>query len=232
MVLDVRLDELLPAEATLLDEAVRLFDVGLATSTVRFTGRDRVALLWVERLETGRDGDGFDCTERDLEDGVDALGAGVDGLLWTDRDADGVDLLAGAGCRVDRLEDAEALDAGAGRCAVADGLADRLGDALGAGAGLVALDGADDRAGWAALGADFVCERPADFELDPTRLLRPNVGTINSEHRNTIPVMRTNCLWFRMSSLLSLTAEPAFAFFHAPFSFSLVSQSCFASENS
>jgi hypothetical protein len=63
-----------------------------------------------------------------------------------------------------------------------------------------------------AWGADFDWDRPADLELDPARLLRPNPGTINSEPRNTIAVMKTSCLWFRMSSLLSLAAEPAFAF--------------------
>ncbi|MHC4386343.1 MAG: hypothetical protein ACYSUG_05060 [Planctomycetota bacterium] len=177
----------------------------LATSTVRFTGRDRVVLL------------------RDELPAVD-----LDG-----------DVVLGA---EDRFEEDEALDDRVGLCEGADCLLDRdrleetdfLGAEVlfGAGVDLDAFDDLDDRACCVALGADLVCELFADFELDPFLLLRPNAGTISNEIRNTIVVMRTICLLFRMSSLLSLTAEPAFAFFHAPFSFSLVSQSCFASENS
>ena len=67
----------------LCDAADRFLVAVLATSTVRFTGRDRFALLRVERLEDDWDWDGaglegvdaVDLLGRDLEDREDALGA-------------------------------------------------------------------------------------------------------------------------------------------------------------
>ena len=73
------------------DAADRLLVAVLATSTVRLTGRGRVALLRVERLEATWDGtdfgavDAVDLLDREFED-RDALGAlgavaGVDRLF-------------------------------------------------------------------------------------------------------------------------------------------------------
>ena len=71
------------------DAADRLLVAVLATSTVRFTGRDRFALLRVERVVDDWDGAGLE--------GVD----GVDDLL--DREFEDRDALEAAGAGVDRL---------------------------------------------------------------------------------------------------------------------------------
>ena len=91
IVREVRLAPLLEGVVT-----ERLLVAVLATSTVRFTGRARFALLRVERLEDDWDGAGLegfdwvdDLLDREFED-RDALGvavAGVDRLFWTDCDA-------------------------------------------------------------------------------------------------------------------------------------------------
>ena len=85
IVREVRLAPLLEGVVT-----ERLLVAVLATSTVRFTGRDRFALLRVERLEDDWDGaglEGFDWVDDLLDrefkdrDALGAAGAGVDRLF-------------------------------------------------------------------------------------------------------------------------------------------------------
>ena len=90
IVREERLEDFVPKVDDVLvwTEGARVFEVLLATSTVRLTGRDRVALLGVERLETARDGADLegvvadDLLDREFED-CDARGAvaGVDRLF-------------------------------------------------------------------------------------------------------------------------------------------------------
>ena len=83
IVREARLAPLLEGVDTvrLCDAADRFLVAVLATSTVRFTGRDRFALLRVERVVDDWDGagledvDGVDLLGRDLEDREDTLGA-------------------------------------------------------------------------------------------------------------------------------------------------------------
>ena len=91
IVREVRLVPLLEGVVTerLCDGADRFLVAVLATSTVRFTGRDRFALLRVERVVDDWDGAGLE--------GVD----GVDDLL--DREFEDRDALGVAGAGVDRL---------------------------------------------------------------------------------------------------------------------------------
>ena len=91
IVREARLAPLLEGVDTvrLCDAADRFLVAVLATSTVRFTGRDRFALLRVERVVDDWDGAGLE--------GVD----GVDDLL--DREFEDRDALGAAGAGVDRL---------------------------------------------------------------------------------------------------------------------------------
>jgi len=181
----------------LLTEGVRLLEEGWlfvlrsATSTVRFTGCERVALLRLEGADWGGAGCGADCTGRDCEGVGERVArgavAGVDGRLSAGRD----DLDA----------------AGAGSRAGAEGLAAGRDLSVGAGWAFGPCEG------WFCLDAAFICGRSADFELDSPRPLRADTGTISSEHINAITTTKMNLLYGckHMLSLLSLTATPIWA---------------------
>ncbi|MEN8126397.1 MAG: hypothetical protein ABFR90_01185 [Planctomycetota bacterium] len=187
MVLDARLEVLLPVVEEGLVWAEDVRGRVAVTSMVRFTGRGRVALLRVEGVGAGRVGTGFadagavGLPDRPLEDRDDVraggdAGVGVDGRSWTVRDEDERD---GLDC------------AGVDRCG-GDCLADCRG--WGGGADRGALGGDEGRVDCAALGADLACDRPLDSELYSARLLRAIAGAASSEPNNIIPVTKTNCL--------------------------------------
>ena len=153
----------------------------------------------------------------------DALEARADGLLWAERDGAEDRDFDGDGCGVGRLDGAEAFGAAADRRVEGDWRAGCLGVDFGAEAPLDGLDGGADRVGWAAFGADFACERPADLGFVSARSLRAHVGTTNNDRVNNA-MITTDCFNVHMPSLLSLTAKATVAFLpHVSF-FSFTSQ--------